>query len=166
MRVRGGVVLGLAVAVAGCSSPPPGPRSAHREDICEAVFRHELEGHLGVAEVEVYFLTIEGQDPSADFLARFADLPRPVRPGSWATRRGMSEAMSRRRVAWRGMIDKETGMQGRILHIDSLEWASDDEVLIEGGYYENPLSAAGTTYEVEWKGGRWIVTGECCHWIS
>ncbi len=171
MHVRVGFMLGLALTAAGCGADgphagcgadaPPGPRSAHLHDIWEAVFSHELKRHLKhVPEVEVFFLEIEGRDPPAEFLARFADLPRPARPASVASG---PQKKSRPRA---GMIDKETGKQGRILRIDSLEWARDDEVQVEGGYYENCLSATGMTYTVEWEDGRWVVTHEQLNWIA
>ena len=69
-------------------------------------------------------------------------------------------------LEWAGMVDKETGKQGRIFRVESVEWTCDDEVQVEGGYFENGLSATGMTYQVEWEGGRWVVTDERMNWIS
>lgn len=64
------------------------------------------------------------------------------------------------------MLDGETGLPGLIFRITEMRWLSDDEVEVDGGYYEASESASGNTYSVVKQGGTWEVVGLQPHWIS
>ena len=85
--------LALAIAVVGvvsvwCASLIV-PKAATVDlpddelDVCEAVFRYQFQHNAsGIQKADVYFLTIQSQNPSHRFIARFSDHSPPVRKGS------------------------------------------------------------------------------------
>jgi hypothetical protein len=116
-------------------------------DIAEAVFRYQFEHNASGQKTSApaYYLVLLGADPPPEFLARFGDLSKPVMAGSEAD------------------PDYPNGLEFRV---DSMERISASSVVVEGGYYEGPLSASGNTYLVEVVYGRWVVTCEVMDWIS
>ena len=126
-------------------------------DVREAVFRYLFEANDSVQQEQAgtYYLQVEGgEDPPPQLLLRFEGHHPPVGPGSAST---MGEY---------GIIDKATGRSGLILRIKSLRWVSDNEVEVEGGYYEGILSASGSTFRVVYEDGRWVVKSALRRWIS
>jgi hypothetical protein len=114
-------------------------------DIAEATFRYQFDhNHSGAQQkAATYFLVLFGKDPEPDFLARFKDHKPPVRKGSEFKVYG--------------------GLKFRVEEIKRL---SDTKVVVPGGYYEGSLSSSGNTYTLEFKDGKWEVTGDQMHWIS
>ena len=116
-------------------------------DIAEAVFRYQFEHNASGQKTSApaYYLVLVEADPPPEFLARFGDLSKPVMAGSEAD------------------PNAPHGLQFRA---DSMERVSASSVVVEGGYYEGPLSASGNTYLVQVVYGRWVVTCDIMHWIS
>ena len=136
-------------------------RESQTDDIREAVFRWQFEqnGSYQKQSAKVYFLEVgekEG-DPSAEFIKRFAGNKPPVR------KRSECNIDMRTNV---GVTDKKTGEKGLILRVWKIEWKSDTEVDVKGGYYEHGLSASGNTYTLKKKNGKWTVTNDKLHWMS
>jgi hypothetical protein len=143
---------------------PPVFLGASRADIAEVVFRHQLV--RADTDTGTYFLEIDGEDPSDDFLRRFADLPVRIRAASRALRPDPE---------WRGdphspskVTDRDTGERGTILRIVSIgrSWINPCTVTVEGGYYAGPLAGSRDTFWVAWLGVRWIVVDEYRHRVS
>ncbi|HCS54942.1 MAG TPA: hypothetical protein DIW81_25710, partial [Planctomycetaceae bacterium] len=86
---------------------------------------------------------------------RFAEHKSPVRKVSACTA-----------DSGKGVLDKKTGERGLIFRVTSIEWKSDTEVDVKGGYYEGGLNASGNTYTVKKENGKWKVTNDKMHWIS
>jgi hypothetical protein len=104
--VRGhtGVCL-LAIAgllsPAFCQGPTADTKLADKQDIYAAVIRHQMEewvksGEKNEAEAkteedksvaqrlnfEIFFVSVEGKDPSDDFINRLSDIPRTIEKAS------------------------------------------------------------------------------------
>jgi uncharacterized protein (TIGR02996 family) len=116
------------------------------DDVREAVFRSELDP---VWLARTRFLQIErGQDPSPYLLSRFLDLPISVKPVSVAqTDEGPAG----------GLIDPASKEIGLLHRIDAVSWIERDRCDVEGCAYWDSRAAYGTVYQVELRGGRWVV---------
>lgn len=134
-------------------------RESQADDIREAVFRWQFDHNAsGVQKkAQAYFLEVgeKGGDPTEDLLKRFTDHKPPVRKVSACTA-----------SADKGVLDKKTGERGLIFRITRIEWRSDSEVDVIGGYYEAGESGSGNTYTVKKEKGRWKVTNDKMHRIS
>jgi len=133
-------------------------RKNEEDDIREAVFRWQFEHNASGQQqkAEAYFLQVgEKGDPSDAFMERFAKHKPPVRKGSACT-----ADMAK------GVLDKNTGEKGLIFRVTSIDWKSDSEVNVKGGYYEAGLSASANTYTVKKEKGKWRVTNDKMDWIS
>ena len=131
---------------------------AQEEDLRESVFRYQFE-HVehdasGLEKgAKFYFLSIrgeklgraEGQDPSNEFLKRFEGIIPTVKKVSQCSK------MS-------GVRDKETGEEGLIVFQDGrIQWISDTEVEVGGGYYRGNQGSSSGEYRVVKEGSRWVV---------
>jgi hypothetical protein len=157
MRTITGIIALLALTPLGFAADSW--RESQIDDIREAVFRwqfhHNASGQQKKAQV--YFLQVgeNGDDPTDEFIKRFADHKPPVRKRS-----ASSEDHGR------GVRDKQTGERGLIFRVSKIEWRTDAEVEVKGGYYEANLSASGNTYTVKKQDGKWKVTNDKMDWIS
>ncbi len=137
-------------------------RESQSEEIREAVFRwqfdHNTSGHK--TNAQVYFLSIgeicqEGDELSDEFMKRFANHKPPVRKVSASTKSPS-----------KGIVDKKTGEKGLIFSVTNIEWKSDTEVHVSGGYCKELLDASGNTYTVKKQKGKWKVTNAQMNWMS
>ena len=138
-------------------------RKAREDDIREAIFRYQLRSDHGVPQSEpsVFFISVEGKDPSDDFLRRFTDNDPPVR--KWSRSR-----ISRKRAgfSWMWVEDRETGEPGLIYTVGSIGWLSDSAVLVQGEYYAGGRAGAGYEYRVAYEDKHWVVKQATEKWIS
>ena len=147
MRIPSAILV-IATLCAACSAPvtidPPTPASLEL-DICEAVFRHQFQHNASAVQQKAaaYFLEIRKEDPSAEFLARFAGNEPQVHAGS--------------------KFEIGQGLQFRVV---SIEWQDDGSVKVNGGYYEAGMSASGNVYTLEPDGESFEVTDDKMEWIS
>ena len=170
------LLIAMIVApLAGCAlravpdkKPEAGPTAiinssaAEEWDIREATFRYQFRknasGQQQAAKVYCLELAVDGKraDPDDAFLKRFAGNKPPVKKGSEC---GMSAEQG-------VVIDKETGASGLIFNTGDIQWVSDTEVEVSGGYYEASLSASGNVYSLKKVNGIWTVIKEKMTWIS
>lgn len=150
------VVPFVAVLIASVALADDQEREAQTDDIREAVFRWQFEHNASGLKKKAgaYFLQIGEKrgDPTDKFLKRFADHKPPVRKAS-----GCHGDPVR---------DKTTSEQGIIFSVTNIEWKSDTDVVVKGGYCEGGLSASGNTYTLKKDKGKWQVTGDRMDWIS
>jgi hypothetical protein len=151
-------LLAAAAALFSCAAPQRPATTPLPDDlaVAEAVFRH-LRAHNSSGQqkkAEVFFLELRGGDPPACLLERFAGEKPPVLPASAADRSS-------------GIVnDPGTGARGLVLQVKSIGFPAPDRARVEGGFYEAPLSAAGSIYLLDRKGGSWQVVEEQRIWIS
>ena len=118
-------------------------------DLFEVFFRYKFENNASAQkqEAEAYFLEIEGEDPSPEFLARFKGHFPPVKKGSEFVMGGS--------IA----IEGETPIEGNglLFRIDSYRWIGlfRNCVKISGGYSEGELSASWASYIWIRRKGKW-----------
>lgn len=136
------------------------------DSIREAVFRHQFEHNASGQQqtAQIYFLSVmtledstgywKDGDPSDKLLSQFADNVPPVKPFSECT------------CSISGVFDKGTGERGLLFQVGEIKWNADDQVEVEGSYYEAGLSASGNTYYLKYIDGQWTVTRDVMHWIS
>jgi hypothetical protein len=154
------IALALLLLISGCLSTEQTPTQLSEEDqIREAVFRYQFEFNasgLGQA-ANVYFLSAEGEkDPSPQLLQQFDGHRPAVKPVSASTLEpGTAQ-----------VLDRESGLPGLIFRITEIRWQGDDEVEVDGGYYEASESASGNTYSVVKQGGSWQVVDRQPLWIA
>jgi hypothetical protein len=135
------------------------PRESQTDDIREAVFRWQFDHNASGQQkkAQAYFLGVDDKDadPTDEFMKRFADHKPPVRKASACSA-----------DAGKGVRDKKTGEKGLIFRVRKIEWKSDTEVAVKGGYYEAGLSASSNTYTVKKEKGKWKVTNDKMDSIS
>jgi hypothetical protein len=140
-------ILALLLAVTACASgapPPSGPapdRLTAEPDIAEAVFRYQFQHNASSIGqgADRYCLSLFGdRQPDAAFLHRFdGNHPSVVRADQ--CQRGSGHDL--------------------FFRVQQLDWRSDTEVWVRGGYLETTLSSATESYRVRFKNGRWVVDG-------
>lgn len=106
---------------------------------------------------KVFFVSIEGKDPSDDVLARFKDIPRVTKKAS------ESEIGEVQRMP---VVDKSSGERGIRFWADKVRWRGKDSADVEGGYHCDGLCGAGIRFRVKRKNGKWVVTSSKMEWIS
>ena len=118
-------------------------------DIFEVFFRYKFENNASAQQqdAEAYFLEIDGEDPSPEFLARFKGHSPPVKKGSEFVMGGSI------------VIEGEAPMEGNglLFRIDSYQWIGlfGNCVKISGGYSEGDLSASWASYIWIRRKGKW-----------
>jgi hypothetical protein len=128
----------------GCA--PLFDRSAQEDNIRESVFRYRMAESRSSGP---FFLSIDGNDPSDAFMARFATSDRKVKKAS------ESQYVKDPSPGW--LRDRSTGEQGISFSADAISWLSSDRVEVRGGMYCGGLCADAGVYRIEKKQGRWVV---------
>ena len=117
-------------------------------DLFEMFFFFFFENNAsGQQDAKAYFLEIEGEDPSPEFLARFKGHSPPVKRGSEFV---MGDSI---------VIEGEAPTEGNglLFRIDSHRWVGlfGNCVKISGGYSEGELSASWASYIWIRRKGKW-----------
>ena len=118
-------------------------------DLFEVFFRYKFENNSSgqQQDAEAYFLEIEGENPSPEFLERFKGHSPSVKKGSEFVMGGSI------------VIEGETPMEGNglLFRIDSYRWIGlfRNCVKISGGYSEDVLSASWASYIWIKRNGKW-----------
>jgi len=141
----------LFVTACASSAPPPSPgpdRLTAETDIADAVFRYQFEHNASAIQQQAdhYCLSLPGErSPGADFLHRFDGNHPPVRRADECQRGSGHDLFFR---------------------VQRLDWRSDTEVWVSGGYWEGNLSSSKESYRVRFKNGKWVVDGARMEAIS
>jgi hypothetical protein len=151
-------------------------RSADEEDIRESVIRKQMEDWIkdgdkneaeakdetekGIAKMlnfRIFFISLNGNDPSDDFINRFHDIPRAIKKGS---------AAEVARVQRMPVVDKASGQRGIVFSADRIRRLGKDSAEVDGGYHCDGLCGAGIKFKVKRENGRWVVKRTKMQWIS
>lgn len=133
--------------------PTGADKAAEEENIREAVLR-EMIGPRGPRGL--FFLQIGGNDPTDEFMSRFAAwAPAPMK-ASKATTFDFSQ----------GYIDRTTGRHGALIRIGSIKWLFGDRVEVEEGFVCGGLCGSGGVYQLVKRKGRWMVETYTVRWVS
>jgi hypothetical protein len=144
--------LTLLAATVACASgappPPPQDRFAAQDEILEAVFRYQFQHNASAlqSKADRYCLTLpQDKNPGEDFLHRFNGNQPPAVSADECNRKKGNDLFFR---------------------IQNLDWRSDQEVWVRGGYWEGNLSSSVELYQVVRKDGKWTVAGSRMEAIS
>lgn len=146
----------------------PAERAAQEDEIRAAVLRYQMmrwftQGDRAEREARneserrlarglnfrFYFISINGQDPSNDFVKRFQDLPRQIKK--------VSRCNQKKRYLG-SVVDKDTKQNGIIFSADSIRWLGPDQVEVDGGYHCGNLCGGGEVFSMQLQSGKWVVT--------
>jgi hypothetical protein len=132
-------------------------RNSELDAIYEVSFRYMFSNNASGQQKSagVYCLAVGGEDPAAEFLARFAGFHPPIRKASDCTA-SIEE----------GVLEKATGVRGLQFRIDEIRNKTSTTAEVIGGYYEGGLSSSGNVYFLEKKDGLWVVVRDVMEWIS
>lgn len=152
----------------------PATRGRQEDDIREAVIRYQMEGWMRDGDKNekeakdardkliakqlnsrIFFVSVNGKDPSDEFLKRFQNIPRAIKKQS-RVKPGLN----------RWVTDKDTNRNGIVFRADGIRWINESEVEVEGGYHCGSLCAAGDVFSLRLESGRWNVVQVRGKWIS
>jgi hypothetical protein len=164
-------MLLLTLLIAGCKDSGTNVKQLFspltlQDSIRIAVFQYQFEHNASGQQqtAKVYFMSVmilndstgywEDGDPGRQILHYFDGNIPPVKPFSKCI------------YSNGGLIDRETGERGLLFMVNAIRLISNDQVEVDGGYYEGNLSSSGDTYYLSFIDGKWIVTKDIMHWIS
>lgn len=132
--------------------PSAAQTAASDDDIRESVFRYLIANNRSEQGVKVhaYYLAVEGgADPTGEFLARFSRGATPVKKLSDCNATAQKPL---------GVVDKQTGLPGLVLRVDTIKRSGDAAAEVTGGYFEGGDTGPAGVYQLEFKNGRWAVS--------
>jgi hypothetical protein len=135
----------LTVAIAVRALPQESSKKVAEDGVREAVYRYQIQTWELAAHS--YCLSMNGKDPSREFLGRFR--PLPVVAGSRCKRK--------KTLAGEGVVDKTSGKPSVLLATGKLSWISDSEAELEGSYNCATLCWASGIYHATLEDGRWVI---------
>ncbi len=125
----------------------PQPESAFA-DVYEAVVRYQIKSWDLAANS--YCVSVDGRDPTKDFLKRFN--PLLVKGASGCIKQ------TKLKVSMQ-VVDKKTGKPSVIFDVEAIHWLSQNEAVVGGGYLCGSLCMAEGKYHVIRDGMQWVVRG-------
>jgi hypothetical protein len=150
-------------------------QAKEEQDIYTAVIRYQMENWIRSSEkneseaksdgdkaiarrlnFKVFFVSIDGHDPSDELMSRLSDLPRTIKKASF----------EKPAKGPHGPTDKVTGKTGIVFSAHTIRWSGKDSAELEGGYYCGGLCAAEYTFKVKREDGKWVVQSSRMSWIS
>lgn len=166
-------LMALAVGCDGPTAPEPEPvpgsprwREAQALSVEEAVHRFQFGDYRLPPGSLTYCLArntatglLPWTDPAEALLRRFVGHQPPVKKVSLCRMDVDVQTLN-------GVTDVETGGPAVIFRVGPLNWASDTEVVLDGGHHFNGLNGSGKTYRVRFQTGAWVVVEAQWRWIS
>ena len=134
--------------------PTGADRKAEEDNIREAIVR-DWAGPKGLKRP--IFVSIDGHDPSDEFLARFADL-RPPQVKKYSEHRFD--------IASDHLVDRSTGEHGITLSISTVKWRFGDRAEAEVAVLCGSLCGVGGVFEMVKKRSRWTREVFLKRWVS
>jgi hypothetical protein len=130
--------------------PAATPQSGNNDDdaIREAVARYQIA--KWDLRTEVYFLSVDGRDPSDILLKRLSDVNPPVKK--------KSASKKTKDLVGGAIVEAKTEKVGVIFDQQSIRRDSEDRADVQGGYYCGSLCSASGVYHLQRRDGRWVVT--------
>ena len=138
------IPLTVVVVVAGQSSEQ---KEELDSSIIESVFRYQITQCGENTSLKVFLLSVRGNDPSDEFMKRFADDSVMVKRRSALAK---SEATNE-------FTDNESGKSAALLSIDKLRVLEEGKAEVEGSCGYAAWAARGYKYSVVREKNRWMV---------
>jgi hypothetical protein len=122
--------------------------SADEDAIREAVARYQIA--KWDLKAEIYFLSIEGKNPSDALLKRLADVNPPVQKKSLS---------KKTKDAVGAIVEAKTEKIGVIFDQQAIRRSGEGKADVAGGYYCGNLCSGTGIYRLQLRDGHWVVTG-------
>jgi len=129
-----------------CSPSTKINRVKAQNDIRETIFRYQF-AQFQHSSARAYFLVIEGQDPSDEFMQRFADSKSFIKKGSEA------------RQAPHAVVSA-TGERGVVCDVGPVKWLDEKSAEVIASFQVGKQSAAHFTVTLKWEHGKWKIIGK------
>jgi len=142
----------LPTIVKGQSTSRPLPTIRQDNDIREAVIRYLAKDWAG--QELVFFISVEGKDPSDEFMSRFKDLSNTVK------------VFSASKYEDSLIHDKSTGRPGIVFAVEKVTWVTTKKAELDGSYECGGLCAGGSRYRITFDGKKWVVEPGDTIWAS
>jgi len=130
--------------------PDHAPFDGPTDEIVFVLVNYILE-YIG-RSVDYCFLSINNNDPTKEFMDKFAFEKPQVAPASLVKHEMI------------GLSHKKFGGNGCSVDISDIKWISATKVSASWEYYRDPLCASGNTAILDLKNGKWIVTENIEFW--
>jgi hypothetical protein len=141
------LVVGLLCLAAVCTAMPQSG-GGDDEAIREAVARYQIA--KWDLKAEIYFLSVDGKDPSETLLKSLADINPPVKKKSLSKK--TKDAVGE-------IVEAKTEKVGVIFDQEAIRKNGEGKASVSGGYYCGKLCSTSGVYHLELRGGHWTVTG-------
>ena len=168
---RAGIVAVVSILLGACTEAPTPPppisrlppdRAVQEDEIREAVFRYRIKTRYSEFSQTPSFLSIDGKDPSDEFMARFAGSNPPVKKGSGAyVKENPFEDRGgdpNQRTPLEGMLRDRSNDKGAFaLHVGRITWITPTRAEVQGGTYCGWLCGDGGIFRAVKKNVNWMV---------
>jgi hypothetical protein len=141
------LVVGLLCLACVCVVRPQSG-GGDDEAIREAVARYQIA--KWDLKAEIYFLSVDGKDPSDALLKSMADINPPVKKKSLSKK--TKDAVGE-------IVEAKTEKVGVIFGQEAIHKSGEGNASVSGGYYCGKLCSTSGVYHLELRGGHWVVTG-------
>ena len=151
--------LGLAALVSGCA--PSVEKADEDLQIRQAVLRYQFEHTAAAHKYSIFCIAVTkgriepGPDAPAKLMHGLSDATHKVVKSSDCNENQGD-----------GVIERASGKPALILHVGRVTWITKEEAVVEGGYYEDALSASGNTYRLQKTDGKWRVVKDQWMWMA
>jgi hypothetical protein len=136
-----------------------GQNSEQKDDmdlsIAESVFRFQIKQCAAETTLRVFLLSLNGGDPSDDFMKRFADDSVRVRKKSDLVKSKETHEF----------LDKTSGEFAALLSIDKLKFFDEGSAEVDGSCGYADWAARGYRYTLIKQENRWIVKKADSKWF-
>lgn len=106
----------------------------------------------------VFFISIEGKDPSDQFLQRLTKLAGKIEKVS------ESKDVQEENSFFSHVLDKKTDEPGVVFSVGRVNWLNGSTAEVEGSYRCGSLCGGGSKYRVKHEGKKWVVTPGKTQW--
>jgi hypothetical protein len=96
-----------------------------------------------------FLISVNGQDPSEEFIRKFKNIPRRIKPAS------KGQFVKEPFPGW--LRDTDTTDRVVQFYVGRIDWKSASEVEVGGGYYCGGLCAAHYVFKLKKSASKWIV---------
>jgi hypothetical protein len=135
------------------------PASTHAErenEIREALVRY-LAADWSQSDY-VFFISIEGNDPSNQFLLRLKGFTNPIKKVS------ESKDVREEKSLFSHVRDKATDTPGIVFSVGRIVWLSRNAAEVPGSYRCGSICGGGSTYRVKREGRKWVISPGNSSW--
>ena len=146
-------MLLVAVPISGQNSEQ---KKEFDPDVVESVFRYQItQCAEGMTLTAVFLLSVQGKDPSDEFMKRFAKESVSVKKKSAVANSEQTNEF----------IDKESRKFAAVLSVDKLKFLEDGKAEVEGSCGYADWAARGYRYSLVREKDRWIVKRADFIWV-